>query len=256
MNSLFAFLKKEFLEQIRTGKLLIFVIIFCLFGIMSPAIAKLTPWMMEMMSEDLAESGFVVNHVDIDAMTSWTQYYKNMPIALIILLVMSGGILTAELQKGTLINVITKGLNRWKVIFSKTSAMCIVWTAGSLLSYGITYGYNAYFWDNGIAEHVFFAAFCFYLLGLWLITVIPFASAFLNGASAVILLAGGEFLAAYLLSLLPAVREYSPAYLMGSLNLLTGISAAGDYVPAVIVTVALMAVNMAGAVVLFNRRNI
>lgn len=256
MNSLFAFLKKEFLEQMRTGKLLIFAIIFCLFGIMNPAMAKLTPWMMEIMSEDLAESGFMVSHVEVNAMTSWTQYYKNMPIALIILLVMFGGILTVELQKGTLINVITKGLNRWKVIFTKTSTMCIVWTAGCLLSYGITYAYNAYFWDNSIAEHAFFAAFCFYLLGIWLITVIPFASALFSGASAVILLVGAEFLVAYLLNLLPAVREYSPAYLMTSLNLLTGISGVMDYVPAIIVTVVLIGLNMTAAIILFNRRNI
>ena len=256
MNSLLAFLKKEFLEQVRTGKLLIFAIIFCLFGIMNPAMAKLTPWIMEVMSEDLAESGFIVNHIEVNAMTSWTQFYKNMPIALIILLVMFGGILTAEIQKGTLVNVITKGLNRWKVIFTKTSAMCIVWTAGCLLSYGITYAYNAYFWDNSIAKHAFFAAFCFYLLGIWLITIIPFASALFSAASAVILSVGAEFLGAYLLSLLPAVREYSPAYLMASSDLLMGVRGVRDYVPAIIVTAVLIVLNLAVAIVLFNRKNI
>lgn len=168
MRALHAFMKKEFLEQIRTGKMVLLAIIFCAFGIMNPAIAKLVPWMMEMMSEQLAETGLAVTEVEINAMTSWVQFYKNMPIALIIFLVMFGGILTAEYQRGTLVNVVTKGLNRWKIIIAKTTVMAAVWTVGYWFSYGITYAYNAYFWDNSIANHLFFGAAAFWLAGLWL----------------------------------------------------------------------------------------
>lgn len=51
MKSLYAFIKKESLELIRSGKLVLLVIISCLFGIMNPFIAKITPWLMEMMSD-------------------------------------------------------------------------------------------------------------------------------------------------------------------------------------------------------------
>ena len=77
MKQLAAFFQKEWIEQMRSGKLFIIIVVFMLFGIMNPAMAKLTPWMMEMASESLAESGLVVNEVTVDAMTSWTQYYKN-----------------------------------------------------------------------------------------------------------------------------------------------------------------------------------
>ena len=50
MKQLAAFTQKEFLELFRTGRFLILAIIFLLFGIMNPAIAKLTPWMMELFS--------------------------------------------------------------------------------------------------------------------------------------------------------------------------------------------------------------
>lgn len=36
-------MKKEWMEQVRSGRLLILVIIFILLGIMNPAVAKLTP---------------------------------------------------------------------------------------------------------------------------------------------------------------------------------------------------------------------
>ena len=49
----------------------------------------------------------------------WMQFYKNIPIALVVMLLLFGGLLTNELQKGTLIPVLTKGLSRWKVLLTK-----------------------------------------------------------------------------------------------------------------------------------------
>ena len=78
MKSLFAFVKKECLEQIRTGRLTITLALFVLLGIMNPAIAKLTPWLMETMADSLAEAGMTITEVEINALTSWTQFYKNV----------------------------------------------------------------------------------------------------------------------------------------------------------------------------------
>ena len=50
MRTAYAFLKKEWMEYYRTGKLIIIVVIFALFGLMNPAIAKLTPFLMEQLS--------------------------------------------------------------------------------------------------------------------------------------------------------------------------------------------------------------
>ena len=48
MKAFVAFFKKECLETLRTGKLWILVALFVVFGVMNPAITKLTPWMMEL----------------------------------------------------------------------------------------------------------------------------------------------------------------------------------------------------------------
>ena len=101
MKQLTAFTKKEFMELIRTGKALLLMILFILFGIMNPAIAKMTPWLLETMLQDPAETGFVITEIEVNAMSSWTQFYKNIPIAFIIFLIMFSGILTAEYHKGT-----------------------------------------------------------------------------------------------------------------------------------------------------------
>ena len=54
MKSLLALMRKEYMEATRTGKIMIIILLFVLFGIMSPAVAKLTPWMMEMLSDSMS----------------------------------------------------------------------------------------------------------------------------------------------------------------------------------------------------------
>ena len=50
MKQLTAFINKEFTEVCRNSKLMICGILFLLFGIMNPATAKITPWLMKNMS--------------------------------------------------------------------------------------------------------------------------------------------------------------------------------------------------------------
>ena len=151
MSSFFAFLKKEVLESYRSGKLLLLGILFVAFGVMNPAIAKLTPWLLEVLSEELADSGMQITAASVDAITSWTQFFKNTPMALIVFVLLYGGSFTKEYGSGTLILLLTKGLARYKVLLAKTTLMLSLWTVGYWTCFGITFGYNAYFWNNGIA---------------------------------------------------------------------------------------------------------
>ena len=151
MKSFIAFLKKEVFECIRSGELTFFCILFLIFGIMNPAIAKLTPWMLETLSDSLAEQGMMVTEVTVNALTSWTQFFKNIPIALIVFVFLYSGIFTKEYETNTLILILTKGLSRYKVVFAKFFVMFTMWTIGYLLCFAVTYGYNAFFWDNSIA---------------------------------------------------------------------------------------------------------
>ena len=208
------------MELIRTGKIWILLIIFILFGIMNPAIAKLTPWMVETMSDSLAESGMVLTEVKVNAMTSWNQFYKNISIALIIFALMLSGILTTEYQKGTLVNMLTKGLIRWKVVGAKSIASIGLWTVCYWLCYGITYGYNMYFWNNGIASHVAFAAFCVYLLGIWVMLLILLISTLLKSASGVLAVTGVAVIASYVAGMFGKIGEYLPIRLLSAGNLL------------------------------------
>jgi ABC-2 type transport system permease protein len=256
MKTFFAFLKKEGLEQLRTGRLLVLLILFALFGILNPAIAKLTPWMLQTLSGSMAESGIVVTNVTVDALTSWTQFYKNLPIALLIFVLMTAGAFTAEYQKGTLIPVLTKGLSRIKVLAAKALTLTLLWTACYSLCSLVTYGYTAYFWDQSAARHIAFAAGLYWLFGLWIISVMTLCSALASGNTGVLLGTGGTLLAAWLLSLLPGFSPYLPLYLTGGMALLTGALPAKATLGTAAVAAGLAVINLVIAALAFRKRNI
>lgn len=256
MKPLLSLLKKEYLEVARTGKLIILMLLFVLFGIMNPAIAKLTPWMMEMLSDAMAESGLLVTSIQVDAMTSWTQFFKNIPMALIAYVLIFSDIFTKEYKSGTLLLVLTKGLTRYKVVLAKTVLLLSVWTFGYGLCFAITYGYNAYFWDNGIANNLFSSVAIWWLFGIWVICLIVLFSSLLQNNTGVSLCIGGTVLLAYLLGILPKVQAYSPTMLMDSNSLLMGTEEIGAYIKAIVVTAALCIVCVAVSIPVINKKQL
>lgn len=256
MKTLFAFMKKEYLETARTGKLIILVLLFTLFGVMNPTIAKLTPWMMEMLSDSLAENGLIVANVQVDAMTAWGQFFKNIPIALIAFVLIFSDNFTREYRSGTLLLALTKGLSRYKVVLAKTVLLFSLWTLGYGLCFSITYGYTAYFWDNGIAHHLFSAAAMWWLFGVWVISLIVLFSSLLQNNTSVILCTGGIVLLACVLRIIPRARAYSPALLININSLLSGVEGVKAYREAVLVAVVSVVIFVALSVLNMNKRQV
>lgn len=256
MKTLMAFMKKEWMEQIRSSRLMILGLLFLAFGIMNPAIAKITPWLMEMMAESMEEAGLAVLEVKVDAMTSWTQFYKNVPMALIAFVLLQSNIFTKEYQSGTLILALTKGLERYKVVIAKVIVLISTWTAGYWLCYGVTYAYNSYFWDNSIASHLGIAAMYWWLIGIWVIALMTLFSVMSSSNSNVLLGTGGVFFAVYMLSLIPKLKEFMPTELMGGMNLLMDATKLSDYTKSLIVAGVTMMVCLLMSIPLFNKRRL
>ncbi|MDE5893698.1 MAG: ABC transporter permease subunit [Acetatifactor sp.] len=251
-----AFLRKEWMEVCRTGRLLILLLIFTLLGIMNPAMAKLMPWLMEMSSASLADAGLIITAVTVDAMTSWEQFYKNIPIGLIIFILISSGSFTDEYQKGTLIPVVTKGLSRRKIVLAKALMIFALWTALYLLCIGITYGYNAYFWDNSIAHHPFFAAALAWLFGVWVIALLVVFSTVARNGTQVLLGVGGVVLGGYILSMFPKLSRFLPIKLMNGMSLLQGADHPEDYYAGMAVVGLMVFLGMVLAAVFFDRKRL
>jgi ABC-2 type transport system permease protein len=256
MNRFLAFTKKELLAQIRSGKLLFLGILFVLFGIMNPAVAKLTPWLLDMMADSLAQSGMNVTEVTVTALDSWVQFFKNIPMSLIAFVLLEGGIFTQEYQSGTLVLSLTKGLPRRTVVLSKATVLTVLWTAGYWLCFGITYGYNAYFWDNSVAQNLMFSVVCWWVLGLWVVGLTVLFSTLSNSSTGVFLGTGGVVLVSSLLGLLPKISKFMPTFLSDGNSLIYGLADAADYTTALIISGAMFIACFPISLVWFNKKQL
>ncbi len=212
--------------------------------------------MMEILSDSMAENGLIVTNVQVDALTSWTQFFKNIPIVLIAFVLIYSDIFTKEYKSGTLLLVLTKGVSRYKIVLAKTVLLLSLWTVGYGICFAITYGYTAYFWDNSIANNLFFSVTIWWLFGIWVLCLIVLFSSLLQNSTGVSLCTGGTVLSAYLLSIIPKIKAYSPTVLMHACSLLMGVEEREAYIKAIVIAVSLCIVCVAVSIPVINKRQL
>ena len=257
LSDFFTFTGKEFMELRRNGRLLIFLIVFVVLGVMNPATAKLTPWLLKTMADSLEATGITVTEYTVTAMDSWVQYFKNMPtIGLLFTVVMFGGFFTSEYTRGTLIPLLARGLSKNTVAAAKTLTMLLVWSGGYWMSYGITYAYSEYYWDNSVVKNYPFAAFGLWLFGVFLLCCIVFFSSFADSGSQVLLGVGAVYIAMTLAGMVGSIRDYLPSFLSQSGDLLTGQAQPSDYTAAVCVAAAASLALLIASVPFSARRKV
>ena len=256
MRTFLAFIKKEWMEHLRSGRIIILGILFVLFGIMNPAVAKLTPWLLETLADSMEESGMIITAVEVDAMSSWVQFFKNVPMALIVFVLLESSIFTKEYQSGTLVLALTKGLHRTTVLCAKSVVLVVLWTVLYWMHYGITYVYNDFFWDNAVAKNLGFSVVCWWLFGLWNITLMVLFSTIASANTTVLVGIGAIAFGCYLIGLLPKIGKYLPTFLMDGNSLIYGVKEVEDYGIALAIAVATGVLCLVASVPVMNRKRL
>lgn len=252
MRAYLAFTKKEFLAALRTGKLWIMLSIFALLGLLNPLIAKFTPELLK----KFANTGLVIQLPKPTALDSWTQYYKNMQqIGLVVLVILFIGLLANELNNGTLINLLTKGLKRSTVILAKLSAATILWTAGNVVAFLITYGYTRYYWSMPYGNHLVLGAILVWLFGLFLLITIILANILFISIPGSLLFVGGVVILLLLLTIFPKATLYNPLYLVEkNMQLLTNQLKPTDFLKSIGSTLIISCIFLISSLLLFNKK--
>ena len=256
MKAFIAFTKKELLEQIRSGKLLIMGALFLALGIMNPAIAKLTPWLLELFADSLAGSGITVTETTVSAIDSWAQFFKNIPIGLIVFVLLQSSVLTKEISSGALILSLTKGLQRYKAVVSKSTVLCALWTIGYFICFGVTYAYNSYFWDNSVVHSLGTAIVCWWLFGMLVISFMILFSVLSLSATGVLMGTGGVVLVFYLVGLMPRIGRYLPSKLMDGSALIYGAAKPSDHIAALIIAAVSTLACFMVSIPIFNKKQL
>lgn len=211
MRSYLSFTKKEFYEYTRTYKLFISVIFFLFLGFLNPITAKYMPELMK----EFMPNGMNIVLTEPTILDSWTQFFKNVPqLGLIAFIIIFNGIMANELSKGTLINMLTKGLPRKTVILSKFTAAALLWSFSYFLSFFVTLGYSRIFWKQITIPNLIFSATCVWLFGLMLIGCLILGGILFQSTYGGLLFVGGVFILCYVLSLIKGASKFSPIKLI------------------------------------------
>lgn len=251
MKSFFAFFKKECLEFARTYKLFLMGTLFFILGIMNPLTAKYMP---DLMDEFLPE-GMVLNLPEPSAMDSWLQFFKNVPqLGLIILVLLFSGMIAHEISKGTLINVLTKGLPRHTVLISKFSFAVIIWTLSYWFCFGVSFLYTWFFWKTATPA-LLFAVFCVWLFGILLIALTLLGGVLFTTVSGTLLFTGAVVVFMFVLNILPKLQKFNPIRLVSAnMELLSESLIRQDFFWAIGITLLLSVGSLVASIAIFNRK--
>ena len=251
--SLITTFKKEWLEQRRTKKLLIALIVLTLFGMTSPLLAKLTPQLMTLVPGGEAFATLIPQPTINDAVA---QYIKNTTQFGILLALLFGmGSVAAEKEKGTAALVLSKPLPRSSFLLAKFCAL----GATFLLSIGLA-GLACYYYTyvlfgaldplrwlalNGL---LIFYVLIFVAVTLFFSTLTRTQYVAIGGSFAVLIVLG-------ILGSLPGVGNYLPDGLISNATLLMS----GSTVPgwqSIWISLGILIAALAGACLVFRRQEL
>lgn len=254
MRNFAAFLKKELLESVRTYRLLIILTVFFVFGMMSPLTAKLLP---EILSSYMPE-GIEITIVEPVAVDAWAQFFKNISqVGLFLTVILFSGILSTELTRGTLINMLTKGLSRSTVILSKFTSMAAIWTMSYAAAFFITWGYTIYLFPGDKVLNLLFSIFCLWLFGLFLLALLLLGATLTRNNYGCLLLTGAVIVALMFCNIVPNVQKYSPLSLAAfNVSLLTNAVAVSELLLPIVITSLCALACVIASVLIFNKNQI
>lgn len=249
-----AFLKKEWLENVRTYRLFIVVGIFLFFGLTNPLIAKLMPELLKY----IETSGIVIQLPQPTGYDAWMQFYKNMAqIQLIVFIVLYSSMLSNEYVRGTLTMLVTKGLKRKDIILSKFTMSAIVWSIAYSACFFSTYLYTMILFPNDHYPYLFMAAFFMYVFGLFFVSTLVLGGVLFSSMGFNLLFNGLLFFVLNLIHIVPQFQSYSPYYLaMNGIGLLTSTYTLESFYPSLLITSILIVMNIGGSIYLFNKKSL
>ncbi|MPW24365.1 ABC transporter permease [Alkalibaculum sp. M08DMB] len=252
MRSYIAFTKKEFHEIWSTYKFFILITVFLLLGMMNPITAKITPQLLD----SFMPEGMVIAIAEPTALDSWMQFFSNVPqIGLIVLVIVFSGVMTSEFSRGTLINLLTKGLSRSTVILSKFTMSSAVWTLCYILCFAVTYFYTAYFWSSESINNIGFSVFCLWLFGILLLAIIMLGGVLFKNSYGGLLLTSGLVVVLMLVNIVPNLQNYNPISLASNnMALLTGDVPISDFTGAIVICGVGIIAFITSAIILFKKK--
>lgn len=252
MKIFLSLIKKEAIENIRTKKMLGILLLFIFIGLISPLTAKLMPLILQ----SITTEGIDIKIPAPSEIDSWVQFFKNInQIGMFGLVILFSTQVTNEIQKGTLINLLSKGLPRYQVIISKFFFNTVMWGSAYSICFLISFGYTRYFFeDTFYITNILMAALLPFIFGFFLIALEILGSIITENVIGTLIFVASGVVIQFIFSLKEEIVKYMPIALLGKpVNIIKGIGF-NDYSVPIITTLGLIIICIISSILVLNRK--
>jgi len=246
-------LRKEFLESLRRGWLLIILSVFLFTGLTSPLLAKYTPEILTMLPEMEAISSIIPEPTLLD---SANQFVKNISqFGFLLAILMTMGAVSQEKVNGTASMVLVKPLPRGVFLFSKFIALSLVFLISLLIAaLGAFYYSNLLFTASDFSTWLWMAILLWLIITVYISLTLLFSTLFRSQPAA----AGVSFGVMILFSLLgslPTFENFLPNGLSTwAINLFTGGETSGWI--ALLASLGIIVLSLLSAWLIFRKQEL
>lgn len=251
--SFFTALGKEVLEQWRTYRLLIAIVVLVAFGLLSPLTAKYTPEILKALPNGEEIAKLIPTPTVLDSVA---QYLKNTSqFAVILALLLTMGAVAQEKDKGTAAMILVKPMPRGAFLAAKFTALAATFAVSIALAGAACYYYTLLMFEamdvaRWLALNALLLVFVLVYVALTL-----FCSTVTKSQVAAGGLAFGLLLILAIPGSIPKVGEYLPGQLITwGAGLMAGQTE--TYWPALGVSLALIVAALVGAWVIFEKQEL
>jgi len=247
-------LKKEFLEIIRTKKLLILAIVILFVAVSSPILAKLIPTIFK----NLDMQGVKLQIPEATWKDSIDQFVKNLSqIALIVIVFMFAGSIAEEKNKKTLEIVLTKPVARSSFVVSKfvasLTSTSVIYLVGSIIFYIYTLTiFGSFSLTNFIILSLLLLFYLWQVISLTLFCSTIFSNQILAAGIAFFV----EIVIVSILGSIDKISKYVPGFILSKYPDLINDGALDQFVPSIIVSAVLIAVFLWASIAYFQKQEI
>lgn len=239
MRTLKVLVKKEWMESVRKHKLLVLVVVFILFGILSPLTAKYLPEIVNILLapiEDIPNLGIIIPEPTLN--DSFLQYYKNLTqMGIFIQILVFMNIVSSEKRNGTCALLLTKSVSRTTFLLSKFLCATFVLVLSLIPSFIVFYVYTYILFEKVIFLTVILGFLLYILLALFVLALTFMASTLTKSTGIAALISIGGYFFINMVSVIPRISKFSPMKLTeGAFGISTGIGSISDYMWNIIIS--------------------
>jgi len=231
MSNYITFLRKEFMENMRTKRILVIACVFILFAVTSALLAR---YIAELFGFIAAGDETVAAIADVLPPPTWadsySQFYENLSLmGMFVLLFMYMGTVQREIKSGTASLMFSKGLGFASFILAKFTMATIITTVITVSSAVISYVYTLILFDEaGSFGDVLAGSLTFSAGAMMVLAIIILCSSLTKSTPASAGMGIGAYFGLLLLAAVPTIGVYVPTNLLG-FALLISIGVYPDY---------------------------